>query len=695
MHRGASCSAIQHLPFVFVQLQPCSISLEHRLAQADALTLPGVGMATAIDLGDRGVGNGAYGECHSRYKEAVAVRAALELRRLVYGDKVSSEGPVLAKVSTERRVAKDRHSPTGESTSFVTVLTFTTAAGMHLGPTVDSLIGCGLPASQEVFMMQSTPTEHTGSAAGVGEGRPWLDISVSARNGSLMPNIVVDGDVATLTLGQAGVPSFVSEHGVPSEGGPTFQAVALRYAWQDFPDCVLRNSEGFPAVPFQVSLVDKTVETVHRLKFDDEDGAASITIDGDSPLLDWQGRVDRSVLGRTSFDWVGTSVSVRLKGASVLRATFDCALKPPNAGKIRVFLHDDNDHGTTGKLQTYPWPASEHHLPGGNNTVVLAAGAGLSRTAVVTVFQNNNHEGSVGSRSISLVALETDGVFLPAVDSSKPQSKQRRITFIGDSITAATNNRRPYGDLSINGADGPIPFLAGAPTCADWTGLQGDYTLTYQAALCRNISNSNCTTVAVGGKGMYRNCCDLGPLWMPEYYQKLGMGDTGSTYTFPAEDAPDAVIINLGTNDFSGDSWRNSSDFQQVFTATYVEFMVNVTRWWKKNDIVFFAGVGPIQNEYLNATLAAVAGGKARGLQVHFLDQMGPPRDGCAGHPGIGGHAGMASMALEPLITTMGWKTDDLRAATSASYILSNRWWRCPRWRSNTADGARPPFEGC
>ena len=260
------------------------------------------------------------------------------------------------------------------------------------------------------------------------------------------------------------------------------------------------------------------------VKMDDDDveilsektGAGLASIDGDSPLLDWQGRVDRSVMGRVSFDWVGTSVAMRLKGASVLRATFDCALKLPNAGKIRIFLHDDNDHGTTGKPQTYPWPASEHHLPTGNTTVVLAAGAGLMRTAVVTLFQNNNHEGSVGSQSISLVALETDGVFLPAVKPAKLLPKQRRITFIGDSITAATNNRRPYGDLSINGADGPIQFLGGAPTCADWTGLQGDYSLTYQATLCRNISNSNCTTVAVGGKGMYRNCCDPGPLWMPQ-----------------------------------------------------------------------------------------------------------------------------------------------------------------------------------
>ena len=248
------------LPFVFIQLQPCSISLEHRLAQADALTLPSVGMATAMDLGDRGIGNGDYGECHSRYKETAAARAALELRHLIYGDEASSAGPILSNISVVHRVSPDHHSPTGESTSFATLLTFKNAAGIHFGPTVDSAVGCTLPASLEVFMMQSRPVNTTATPA---DDRPWLDISLSARNGSLRPQFVVDGDVATLTLGQSGVEPFVSKGGVPTQGGPAFEAVALRYAWQDFPDCVLRNGEGYPAVPFQVSLLSRTDDDVH------------------------------------------------------------------------------------------------------------------------------------------------------------------------------------------------------------------------------------------------------------------------------------------------------------------------------------------------------------------------------------------------------------------------------------------------
>jgi len=133
----------------------------------------------------------------------------------------------------------------------------------------------------------------------------------------------------------------------------------------------------------------------------------------------------------------------------------------------------------------------------------------------LTVYQNNNHIGSVGSRSISLVSLESDGTFLPVVDATAPPPPQRRITFIGDSITAATNNRRPFGDVTINGMFGPIAPIEEAPSCADWTGLQGDYTLTYQAHLCRSINGSNCTTVAVGGKGLYANCCDSGAVRMP------------------------------------------------------------------------------------------------------------------------------------------------------------------------------------
>ena len=46
--------------------------------------------------------------------------------------------------------------------------------------------------------------------------------------------------------------------------------------------------------------------------------------------------------------------------------------------------------------------------------------------------------------------------------------------------------------------------------------------------------------------------------------------------------------------------------------------------------------MGPITNSYENATRAAVKDATAKGLQVHYMDLFGPPRDGCAGHPGIG-----------------------------------------------------------
>ena len=81
-------------------------------------------------------------------------------------------------------------------------------------------------------------------------------------------------------------------------------------------------------------------------------------------------------------------------------------------------------------------PASEHFLPSNLSTVVLAAGEQLARSALVTVYQTNNNIGSVGSKSITLVSLESDGTFLPAVslNETAPAPPSRRLTFIGDRL---------------------------------------------------------------------------------------------------------------------------------------------------------------------------------------------------------------------------------------------------------------------
>jgi hypothetical protein len=167
---------------------------------------------------------------------------------------------------------------------------------------------------------------------------------------------------------------------------------------------------------------------------------------------------------------------------------------------------------------------------------------------------------------------------------------------------------------------------------------------------------------------MYVNCCDNGTK-MPEFFQ-MATQNGKQPYDFAASGfVPDALVINLGDNDYAGCSKfspfkdKCGAEFGAAFTATYVEFMKNVAKWYNKPDMQFFCGVGPITNDYLNATLAAVAQAKAAGLKATFVDMLACPSngeggftcDGCATHPGILGHQKMYEKSYNTIKTTMGW----------------------------------------
>ncbi|WP_308375588.1 sialate O-acetylesterase [Microbulbifer sp. RZ01] len=85
----------QEFPFIFVQLaafmqpqypQPDSSWALLRDMQSRTLSLPGTGMATAIDIGD-------INDIHPRNKQDVATRLWGEAKRLSFGDKALSQGP--------------------------------------------------------------------------------------------------------------------------------------------------------------------------------------------------------------------------------------------------------------------------------------------------------------------------------------------------------------------------------------------------------------------------------------------------------------------------------------------------------------------------------------------------------------------------------------------------------------------------
>lgn len=93
------------------------------------------------------------------------------------------------------------------------------------------------------------------------------------------------------------------------------------------------------------------------------------------------------------------------------------------------------------------------------------------------------------------------------------------------------------------------------------------------------------------------------------------------------------------------------------FVDTYTAFVANATQRYGKPSLPVFVAQGPMNDSpQLNAMLTTViANINAAGGNAHFLDMRGPPNDGCGGHPGLAGHAGMFAMAQPQIAAVMGW----------------------------------------
>jgi hypothetical protein len=362
--------------------------------------------------------------------------------------------------------------------------------------------------------------------------------------------------------------------------------------------------------------------------------------------VDWAGR--RAVNGATgavSFDWLGVSARVEVVGASYVRVNVSGTAA--RGTRMRAY-------GEQQGFLLYPtvqlWverdPAFALHT-------LWAGGVGGSSFAVTL---ENIVAPQYGTGVTTVHAFVTDGQFVAVPDTKRfggggGGGGGRNIEFIGDSITAATNVVRPPG----------------APSCGDG-GYQSDWSQTYEAQLCHRFGAS-CSTIAVGGKCVMREC---GGLQMPDYFTGLFYGDGATpTYDFGAGGGwkPDAMFIDLGTNDERVIARMGSPAGPDAFIAETVAFMVNATVKYAKPDIVFFLNAGPMENVTMPWTVEAIAQANARGLNATFVnmstacwasDEHGAGNsdfcDGCAGHPGIQGHRNMYEAAWPVMAQVMGWE---------------------------------------
>lgn len=314
-------------------------------------------------------------------------------------------------------------------------------------------------------------------------------------------------------------------------------------------------------------------------------------------------------------DWAGIGSRLSASGASYITVTLR---GPPTLSRLRLTTWQYDEGAFYPEAQ--PWVIPALGSPAANGTVEVDVPiAAFETTDVIWATQVPPQYWS--RTPLVIVRYNTDGTFQQAA------SFTRSLEFIGDSITAATN-------------------MHAHPPCGD-EGFQSDVGQSYSTLLCRNFTAA-CSIIAVGGKGLVRNCCDQGAT-MPVYYRNAMYSEMSAVpWAFPPAQRPDGIVVALGTNDYDH---GGSPGLDANFTAAYVAFIANATQWYgaTPGEIQFFALVGPMSNASLNATAAAVATATAAGYAVTLVNVYGIPCTGCAGHPSVDGHAAMAA-ALQPVM---------------------------------------------
>lgn len=262
----------------------------------------------------------------------------------------------------------------------------------------------------------------------------------------------------------------------------------------------------------------------------------------------------------------------------------------------------------------------------GRGTSVVVTGLSPGEHLVVVTRQGEAH---LGASTIEALRVP-DGTLL-----SVPPAPSKRLEIVGDSITAG------YGNEGTS------------PNCP-FTPETENHQLTYGALLARHFQ-AELSTIAWSGKGVVSNYGGDRDAPMPTLYDRAIATDPNSVWDFRSWQA-DAVLVNLGTNDYSTD--HDPSD--QDFVREYENLLARLRARYPNAFILCTIGplLGgrdlPLAETNIQAALSQRAAAGDRRVAFHA---MRVPNDspGCDWHPGLGTHEAMAR-ELEPVLAKLlGW----------------------------------------
>jgi Carbohydrate esterase 2 N-terminal len=217
--------------------------------------------------------------------------------------------------------------------------------------------------------------------------------------------------------------------------------------------------------------------------------------------------------------------------------------------------------------------------------------------------------------------------YLPGSDSvllAAAPLPGRKLMFIGDSVTC--------GELTAWTAGGDPK-----------DGINSDARLAYGMILARRLA-AQCHLVSYGGRGLIRDWKGIRTgTNAPQFYERA-LPDDPSALWPPGRFIPDAIGVQLGTNDFS-----SGIPTEEEFVTPFIAFIFVMDSPIVRDDP---AG-GPkrtVLHGYLEAVVAAFASPRVR--LVPLKHYPGVPGNG---HPTGPEHAAMAD-EIEPVLrSALGW----------------------------------------
>ncbi|CAE7037646.1 celE [Symbiodinium natans] len=347
--------------------------------------------------------------------------------------------------------------------------------------------------------------------------------------------------------------------------------------------------------------------------------------------------------GGVAFDFQGVEIHARFNGTSWAEVVMSQAGANPLLYKANFFNVYVNSN-LTSSFNTSFWMSQ------GIVAVPLFAGLDPDEAYDVVIVKNTEPQFSEPYVASNFLTLHGFRGSEEAQLEEVPALPERRIEFLGDSIAAGfCNNANPC-----------LPRNSSICSPSNqW------FNESWPSLICKGLG-AQCHTAAWSGLGMAANCCGGYTLMSTVWLRTVGSLESLNQlmpFQTPEDNlwdfsrwVPDAVVINLGTNDHF--QWPV---VVPAFNATYLQLLLLAARSYGPKTH-FFLACGPMTDAYCDNVFWVID--QAREvlpkLKVSFLDQrpflngsFGPR---CGYHPSVEVDSAMAEAAIPIIQEALNWQ---------------------------------------